>query len=160
MTSTTLSFRPQNPQEYAEYRSTCAQMYGAQMAELGGMPEEQAFAKATADIDALLPGEGLLPGHSITVGLEHEQPIGICWVGPRRDGVPGLWVFDVAVNEQHRGRGFGSALMLEAERYTRKTGGETLALNVFGGNTAAIAMYERLGYRVDAQQMSKELGDR
>ncbi len=155
-----LLFRAQTPQEYADYRESAARLYGDQMVEFGGMPAELAHAKATDDIAALLPAEGLLPSHAIIVGVEHEQPVGLVWLGPRRDGIHGLWIYDIAVEELHRGRGFGRALMLEAERHTRAAAGGSLALNVFGGNTAAIALYASLGYRVDAQQMSKDLDAR
>lgn len=47
--------------------------------------------------------------------------------------------------------------MLAAEAYVRDHGVERLGLNVFGGNAAAIALYDDLGYAVDAQQMSKQL---
>jgi ribosomal protein S18 acetylase RimI-like enzyme len=152
-----LRFRAQTLEEYTAYRAAATKLYGAQMVEFGGMPEEQAYAKARDDIDALLPEGELLPNHVIIVGVEHEQPVGLVWLGSRRDGIHGLWIFDIAVEERHRGRGFGRALMLEAERHTREAGGGSLALNVFGGNVAAISLYDSLGYTVDAQQMSKDL---
>ncbi len=152
-----LAFRAQTPEEYADYRASITQHYGDQMVEFGGMPEKQARLKAAEDIAALLPEGELLADHAVIVGVEHEQVVGIVWIGPRRDGIHGLWIYDIAVVERHRGRGFGRALMLEAERHTKAAGGGTLALNVFGGNAAAIALYDSLGYSVDAQQMSKNL---
>jgi RimJ/RimL family protein N-acetyltransferase len=47
----------------------------------------------------------------------------------------------------YRRRGAGTALMEAAEDWARATGVEKLELHVFPYNEAAIALYERLGYR-------------
>ena len=133
--------------------------YADQMVELGGLDPEVARAKADDDLAALLPVAGLLDTHTLTVAEEFGHRVGIIWIGPSRDKRAGPWINDIAVDVKHRGRGFGRALMLEAERQVRAAGGTHLGLNVFGGNTAAIALYTSLGYRVDAQQMSKQLTD-
>ena len=39
----------------------------------------------------------------------------------------------------------------------RGLGATTMSLNVFGHNTAAIRLYESLGYAVTAQQMKRDL---
>jgi RimJ/RimL family protein N-acetyltransferase len=51
------------------------------------------------------------------------------------------------VAEGYRRRGAGTALMQAAEDWARATGVEKLELHVFPYNEAAIALYERLGYR-------------
>jgi RimJ/RimL family protein N-acetyltransferase len=47
----------------------------------------------------------------------------------------------------HRRRGAGTALMEAAEHWAREAGVRKLELHVFPHNDAAIALYERLGYR-------------
>ena len=153
----TLTFRAFTHEEYVAYRAGATADYGTQMIELGGMDPEAARAKAEADMAELLPLEGPKDSHTFVVGEEHGHRVGTVWMGPRRDRGSGPWIFDIAVDEQHRGRGFGRELMLEAERLAREAGETNLGLNVFGGNTTAIALYSSLGYRVDAQQMSKQL---
>jgi ribosomal protein S18 acetylase RimI-like enzyme len=155
----TVTFRAATHDEYLAYRGGAADDYAAQMVELGGLDPEIARAKADADLAEQLPVDGLLDTHTLTVAEEFGHRVGIVWIGPSRDKRPGPWINDVAVDEQHRGRGFGRALMVEAERQVREAGGTHLGLNVFGGNTVAIALYTSLGYRVDAQQMSKQLTD-
>ena len=46
-----------------------------------------------------------------------------------------------------RGRGVGSALLAEAVRRARAAGAHKLALQVWPHNTAALALYERFGFR-------------
>lgn len=47
--------------------------------------------------------------------------------------------------------------MLAAERELVDRGVSRLGLNVFGANKTAVRLYERLGYQVIAQQMTKPL---
>jgi len=64
----------------------------------------------------------------------------------------------VAIEEEFRGRGLGRATMLAAESYVATNGGRRLALNVFGYNTVARALYDSLDYEVVAIAMRKEFG--
>jgi ribosomal protein S18 acetylase RimI-like enzyme len=67
-------------------------------------------------------------------------------------------VQDIVVAEAHRGKGIGQALLGEAERLTREAGMSRLKLTVLDGNDAAVAAYERAGYRDYARVMLKTLG--
>lgn len=57
-----------------------------------------------------------------------------------------LHILKVATLPKHRGRGLGRRLMLVAEGHAREMAGETLTLEVRMSNTAAIKLYETLGY--------------
>ena len=92
-----------------------------------------------------------------------------------RDGNPACaHVADVGlmVALDERRRGIGTALLAAAEEWARRSGIRKLELHVFPHNEAAIALYERHGYRregyrtrqfrrggdlVDAVLMAKEL---
>jgi len=60
------------------------------------------------------------------------------------------WVNYLAVDPAHRGRGLGRALMAEVETRLRELGCPKLNLQVRSDNAAALAFYERLGFRQDA----------
>lgn len=53
----------------------------------------------------------------------------------------------VCTHPEHTGNGYAAALMLEVVRRIRERG-ETPFLHVRGDNTRAIALYERLGFRI------------
>ncbi|WP_414652803.1 GNAT family acetyltransferase [Hansschlegelia sp.] len=57
------------------------------------------------------------------------------------------WVYYLAVDPEHQGRGFGRAMMEAAERWLAARGVWKLQLLVRGDNAAARGFYEALGYR-------------
>jgi ribosomal protein S18 acetylase RimI-like enzyme len=69
-----------------------------------------------------------------------------------------MWLYDINVHPEVRGRGYGSGLLRAVEELAARHGADRLGLNVFGSNPTAIALYERGGYTVTTQQMSKRLG--
>jgi ribosomal protein S18 acetylase RimI-like enzyme len=66
-----------------------------------------------------------------------------------------MWVWSVALDEEHRGRGLGRAAMLLAEDEARRRGATEIGLNVFGFNDVALGLYRSLGYESVSVQMRK-----
>ncbi|MFD0530973.1 GNAT family N-acetyltransferase [Kitasatospora arboriphila] len=73
------------------------------------------------------------------------------------EGRPLAWVMVVEVDEEHRGRGLGRALMLAAEHECLAAGVHDLGLNVFSSNTVAVGLYASLGYRITRRVLGKQL---
>ncbi len=63
----------------------------------------------------------------------------------------------LAVAETAEGRGMGKALVTAAEAAVRGRGAETMTLHVFGVNTRARRMYEKLGYDGELIRYIKDL---
>ncbi len=63
----------------------------------------------------------------------------------------------LAVAKEAEGRGIGQALVKAVEEAVRAGGAETLTLHVFGVNTRARSMYEKLGYEGELIRYIKEL---
>ncbi|MEU0525457.1 GNAT family N-acetyltransferase [Streptomyces niveus] len=124
-----------------------------------GLPEEQARAKAESSRRQLLPDGLASPGTSIDVLVHDGEVVGHVWVGTRElsPGVVVAFVYDVEVPEDQRGKGYGRALMLHAERIADGTGTGALGLHVFAGNTPAIGLYESLGYVTTHRNVFKSL---
>ena len=82
----------------------------------------------------------------------------VLWLATRSpNGAQAGWIYDVEVDEAHRGKGYGREIMLLAERECRRRGLTSLRLNVFGPNTVAQRLYESLGYEITSQNMAKRL---
>jgi GNAT superfamily N-acetyltransferase len=82
-----------------------------------------------------------------------------------RDGH--LWIQNVAVLPAMQGKGLGQRLLGRAEDKARSAGRPELRLLTNGAFTENIALYERLGYRIDSEEpfgegttvfMSKRIG--
>jgi hypothetical protein len=83
---------------------------------------------------------------------------GACWLAARgteycgtiqgiRDHLGNGAIQNVGVVPHHRGRGLGTALIVQALHGFRAAGLRTAALEVTARNTEAIALYRRLGFR-------------
>ncbi|MEU1676100.1 GNAT family N-acetyltransferase [Streptomyces roseifaciens] len=144
--------------EYAGWREESRAGYVQDWTD-GGVPAEEARAKADADALALLPDGAATAGTMLRVLTHEGTPVGTLWAALRDEGpdAPDAYVYDVEVVPAHRGRGHGRSLMLLAEAEVLAHGARTLGLNVFAGNTPALRLYESLGYLPIAYHLYKPL---
>ena len=56
-----------------------------------------------------------------------------------------LYIDDLCIDENMRGKRVGQALFEHAESYAKKIGCNSVTLNVWSGNDGAIAFYEKMG---------------
>jgi len=118
-----------------------------------GMSIEKARAQAVAEIDGHRPA-----GHSVFVIEVDGESVGHMWLVERRDAFePTLSVYDIDVDEPHRGRGYGKAAMVFAEEEARRRGLTRIALRVGARNDAARNLYRSLGFEEHEVAMSKPI---
>jgi GNAT superfamily N-acetyltransferase len=147
------SLRLMRAEEYAAWRARERDGYIAVLTG-SGVPPDQAEREEAAGFDSAFP-EGLDSPGALVLVLERDgAPAGhLAWI---RLADPS-WVSSVQVAPEHRGRGYGRALMRVAEGLTREGGATTLGLNVFTTNAPARRLYESLGYRTTNRHFSKPL---
>ncbi len=116
-----------------------------------GMSPEKAKAQAVAEIDGHRSAE-----HSVFVIEVEGEPVGHLWLVERRDAYePTLVVYDIDVDEPHRGRGYGKEAMVFAEEEARRRGLTRIALHVGARNDRARNLYRSLGFEENVVSMSK-----
>ncbi|MFF4872165.1 GNAT family N-acetyltransferase [Streptomyces sp. NPDC090109] len=150
--------RPMTGAEYEEWKARSREAFARDWIERG-VPEELARAKAENSHRTLLP-EGLAtPGAAFHVLVRDGRPAGVLWTGRTalEPGRRAAYVYDIEVDEEHRGHGYGRALMLLAERVAGEAGETLLGLHVFTDNTPAVRLYESLGYRTTYVNSAKTL---
>lgn len=155
MTDSEASFRRFEPSELAGRLSTLRSGYLAELVRSGMSPkeaEENADRNLARTFPDGIPVEGQHIGHVVVDG----QDVGVLWLGLAGDEPDRWYVYDVEIDEDKRGRGFGRQAMLLAESF-REHGAVTLGLNVFGFNSIARSLYRSLGYEESAVQMRKKL---
>ncbi|MER5745541.1 GNAT family N-acetyltransferase [Streptomyces sp. NPDC002225] len=153
-----LAARPMTPAEFEAWRAVAVDAYAQSWIDRG-VPADQAMKKSLADHARNLPDGLDTEGAHLHVLVDGSTVVGHVWVtllGNDDGGVDGF-VYDVEVEEEHRGRGHGRALMLQAERIALAGGARGIALHVFAANTPALRLYESLGYRTTQYNLVKEL---
>jgi GNAT superfamily N-acetyltransferase len=153
-----VELRPMRDEELAAWLPSMRRRFADDLVRDFGLSPEWAAAEAAADIERLLPGGRLPAGHSVFAIEADRETVGDLWLAEREDmSRPSLMVFDVTVDEPHRGRGYGRAAMAFAEDEARRRGIGRVALYVGSRNDAARRLYESLGYEENAVSMSKSL---
>jgi ribosomal protein S18 acetylase RimI-like enzyme len=123
-----------------------------------GERAEQARASVEQTFARYFPDGSPAEGHYVYDVVADGKPVGYLWIGPHVAGdTSAWWVWDIAIDADQQGHGFGRESMLLAEDRVREYGGSTLGLNVFGFNAAARGLYESLDYETTSVRMLKRL---
>lgn len=155
-----VSVEPMTPEEYAAFVEFSIVDYAESNVKSGQFPtQSEALAAAQHQFAQILPTGQTTPGHEfLTIRREDGTRVGTLLLAyPPARGASGAFVYSLAVDEAHRRHGYAEAAMRLAEAHAVAHGQTTLALNVFGFNAGARALYDKLGYQVVATLMRKEL---
>ena len=121
---------------------------------------ENAEANMQKLLSQVLPDGLATPNHSFFMinDANTGSPVGGLWyVLMKDDGDLDILVLDIQIDPASRRRGYGTQAFLAMEEQARGMGAGAINLNVFKHNTAARAMYEKLGYLGDSEMMVKRL---
>ncbi len=85
--------------------------------------------------------------------------MGLLWLAHRQPGTvrEHAWIYDIEVEADRRGEGWGRRLLERAEAIAREWGLDSLQLNVFGDNEVARGLYRSAGFREQQVAMTKRL---
>ena len=154
-----LQLRSMTATEFETYRARLVPEYAAEHVRAGDWAADQAETLATRQLNDLLPAGSDSPGMLLLVASSSGgEPVGLVWVALDRPRAGEAWIYDIQVNPEHRGKGYGRALLEAAEQEAARHGSQAIGLNVFGTNAVARRLYESSGYQVTAMNMRKELG--
>jgi ribosomal protein S18 acetylase RimI-like enzyme len=144
--------------EYPSFVADSKAGYAHDIEVHGGQTRDAALVKAEADFAAILPLGLETPGHAIFVVEADGAAVGRLWLAERQiGGRQSLFIYDISIDPERQGRGYGRAAMGLAEEEARRRGMGRIELNVFGGNEVARGLYRSLGYVETSVQMAKTL---
>jgi ribosomal protein S18 acetylase RimI-like enzyme len=130
--------------------------YYQDLLDAGSTPVD-AQRNVTRNKEMLFNDDEPAEGQYVFNVLDDETVIGVLWIADKLDPVAKDWyIYDIVVDEEFRGKGYGRLTMLAAEEYVTRHGGQRLGLNVFGPNTVARNLYESMDYKVLAVGMYKD----
>ena len=142
---------PMTPDEYQPWRAKVASGYALAQVGEGHWAVETAQRQGWDVVEGLLPAGPATPGHHLWVARDSAtgQRVGALWIAVRAAG-PGTeaFIYDVHVEDEFQGAGYGRAIMVAAAAAARALGAGTVALNVHGANERAFQLYKSLGYGV------------
>lgn len=87
-----------------------------------------------------------------------DEVVGYLWAGALNRGVKKVaYIYQLYVLSEFRGQGHGRRALQQYEAMARQAGFGSVALNVFGSNAVAQALYRSLGFTVTSIGMHKDL---
>lgn len=152
-----LTLRPLTRSEFDVRIAALKALYAVDEVQAGRGSPAEVEARIERQFATLLPDGLATEGQLLLAGEAEGEVVGFLWIGLPTPERPQAWIFEITVDEAHRRRGHGRALMLAAEAELRARGVTRLGLNVFGHNPGALRLYESLGFETTSRQMSKTL---
>ncbi|KUL39005.1 GNAT family N-acetyltransferase [Actinoplanes awajinensis] len=155
-----LTVREMTADEFDAWHEAVMRAFATAQAEAGSGTFEENLQRTRDGQAALLPRGQETPGMIFLRGVRGDGAVvGTMWISlehPRgfRDCA---FLYEIAIDEEFQGAGYGRALLTAGEQAVRERGVPALELNVFGDNARAIGLYTTAGYRVVTQQMRKDL---
>ena len=149
-----------SPDDWKAWRVASVRAYAAEMVRVGSWPPEGAEDRADALFGRLVPDGQVTTGHEFrSIVNEDGDAVGALWLAADGDAVgDGAFLWDIAIDPEQRGRGYGRAAMEALETLARSLGYDTIRLNVFADNTVARALYDSVGYTETSLAMRKNIG--
>lgn len=104
-------------------------------------------ARLDAEWERQLAAAAPSPADLPLVARVGPEAVGLAWARIE-DAVPEVaHLFQVWVAPEHRGRGIGQLLLDAAVAWARASGARSMVLNVTRGDTPAVRLYTRAGFR-------------
>lgn len=145
------------PDRFAAFLASGVDQFAGELLASGAQPTRAAaVTESRRQHDELFPKGLSSPGQLLwsVLAQEGEDEVGMLWIAIQPDQA---FIYDIEMNENARGQGFGTQVLRAAAAQTRAHDRHTLALNVFGHNTGARRLYEREGYAVTREVYSVPL---
>jgi ribosomal protein S18 acetylase RimI-like enzyme len=131
--------------------------YATDHVRAGNWTEAESLERSRKEFEALLP-DGLNSKDNFLYTLhDDDKAVGMIWMKIRDHSSKSGFIYEVFIDEQFRGKGYGKSIMLLLEEKSRELGLKLLALHVFGSNHVARKLYETIGYEITNINMSKAL---
>jgi ribosomal protein S18 acetylase RimI-like enzyme len=150
---------PMTQAEYDRWIEQSIKDYAEDKIKSGTWLPDEALERSAADFHRLLP-DGLDSKDQHLYRLEDEtaaKKVGMIWVASVNWGKPMAFIYDVIIDEDQRGKGYGKQAMLALEDVVRGMGLDEIGLHVFGHNTIARDLYLKAGYEITDISMAKKL---
>lgn len=156
-----IELRPMTQAEYELYRSRAVAEYAEDKVQAGNWPEEGAVERSAKEYEHYLPLGLATPDNTLCtlVDAASGAEVGMIWYARLPESTQPIWfIFDFSIDAEQRRRGYASQALTALVERARAEGIQSIELHVFGHNTAARALYEKMGFEITNINMRKKVG--
>jgi len=135
--------------------------YAAEHVKSGRWSPEEALEESRKEFTQLLPdGLSSADQHFFSIKDASGANAGVLWFAVRHQGGKrSAFIYDVRIDPAFQRRGYATQAFQALEVFVRDMGLTAISLHVFGHNTAARALYEKLGFETTNVLMTKTVGE-
>jgi ribosomal protein S18 acetylase RimI-like enzyme len=150
---------PMNEHQFQKYLELAVHRYALENIKAGYRTKEEAEDRSRQDHLRLLHLGLVTPCNYLYVikDMASGEEVGSLWLKVEEDGRPTGFIYDIFLEEEHRGKGLGKATLRALERLAKEKGLRALYLHVFAHNPVAIHLYQSTGFVVKSVNMEKRM---
>lgn len=143
-----IRLEPMDQATYETWHERSVRDYADEKVESGNWLAEDAMERSARAFAELLPDGRRTHGHEIrSMVNDAGERVGYAWFAPQeRPFGRVVFIYDIAVEPEHRRKGYAQAALGEIESFAREHGYVGVQLHVFGGNSGARELYRRAGF--------------
>jgi ribosomal protein S18 acetylase RimI-like enzyme len=149
MSTPKITLDPMTEEEFAAWLLPSVRSLAEENVRCGRWAPEEALQMAKTEAGIQFPNAVHTKGQMLYTARDaaSRAAVGtVCISMQRMANRPEAYIYDLIVNEDQRGKGYGRATMLAAIARARELGAESVGLHVFGHNTVARGLYASLGF--------------
>jgi ribosomal protein S18 acetylase RimI-like enzyme len=154
-----VTLTPMPREVWDAWRTASIRRYAGDMVRVGAWFAEDAEDRATSLFAHLVPDGQSTAGHEFrSIVNEAGETVGAIWLAPDAEAGQGAaFLWDIVIDPEHRGQGYGRAGLEALEPLVRALGYDAIRLHVFGDNDVARHLYSAVGYRETDVSIIKRL---
>ncbi len=149
-----ITLRQMTDTEFNSFKVSTVKSFAAGNVTAGNWEESGAEDKAGSMLGQMLPDGNATTGHRFFTIADDREDLGTLWVFVQGSSA---FLFDIMLDEKFRGMGHGRQTMTVMEKMLADEGIREIELHVFGHNTPARALYQKIGYLETDVTMKKKL---
>lgn len=143
--------------DFTDYWNYSVKSWKKDMMKAGLLGADTTFEEADAQVRKFIPEGMKTPGHFFFYVYSDQEKVGKIWLELRAGRANEAYIWDLFLEKDFRGKGYGKETMKRIEEFARQNGAPRISLNVFPFNDIARNLYRKSGYRDAAITMIKDL---
>jgi ribosomal protein S18 acetylase RimI-like enzyme len=147
--------------EFQAFLEPAIAEYAAEHVKSGRWSQEESLQESRKEYMDLLPdGLHTAKQHLFSIRDAAGTRVGMIWFAERERGPDRTaFIYDVRIDPAFQRRGYATQAFHVLETLVHTMGMSAISLHVFGHNTAARALYEKLGFETTNVLMTKPITD-